>query len=107
MSITVADINLTEQLEVIRRYTNMSDPGWLYPVKYAWEGIKDVAFLLTIVFTMGIVYMRTDSPAALGFVTLFYICLIAVWVSPLGLKIAYIIAVLSIATMFYMLFGKR
>lgn len=106
--------NFTEQLNTLQNFTNlptnMSDlaqAGWLAPVVKLYSPMADVAWLLFIAFTLGIVYIRTNSLPAMAFVTLLLSGLIITFVPAIGAKIAYIVAIFCIAGTLWLVFGRR
>lgn len=106
--------NLTKQLEALNNFTkvptnlsNIQQAGWFYPVYALYSPIQDIAWLLLIAFTLGIVYIRTNSLPAMAFVTLLLCGLVITFVPSLGAKIAYIIAIFTIAGTLWIIFGRR
>ena len=106
--------NLTQQINVLNNFTkipaNLSDiqqAGWFYPVYALYSPMKDVAWLLLIAFTLGIVFIRTNSLPAMAFVTLLLCGLVITFVPSLGAKIAYIVVIFTIAGTLWLVFGRR
>jgi len=107
MAITIPPFNLTSQIDVIQRYTDINNPGWLEPVKVLYGRMAPLMWILVILFTLGIVYIRTESPAAMAYTVLLFSALFVVYIPSFGLKIAYLIVILTVAGMFYYVFGRE
>jgi len=106
--------NFTEQLNSLQNFTylptNVSDiaqAGWLYPVVQLYSPMADVAWLLFIAFTLGIVYIRTNSLPAMAFTALLLSGLVMTFIPSLGAKIAYIVVIFCIAGTLWLVFGRR
>lgn len=106
MAITIPPFNISGQMAVIERYTDLANPGWIYPVQALYGGMANIAWILVALFTIGIVFIRTNSPTALAFVTLLFAALFVAFVPGMGLKIMYLVVVLTVAAAFYLVFGR-
>ena len=114
MSINITLPNFTVQINSLHNFTylpsNVSEiakAGWLYPVISMYGPMADVAWLLFIAFTLGIVYIRTNSLPAMAFVALLLSGLVMTFIPSLGAKIAYIVVIFCIAGTLWIVFGRR
>ena len=107
LGITIPPFNLTSQISVIQRYSDLSNPGWLEPVRTLYGGMAPLLWILIILFTLGIVYIRTESPSAMAYTVLLFSALFVIYIPGFGLKIAYLIVILTVAGMFYYVFGRE
>ena len=99
----IPPIDLTKQMEVIQNYIS----SWIYPVQALYGGFASVAWILVALFTIGIVFIRTNSTSALAYITLLFAALFVAFVPGLGLKIMYLVVVLTVAAAFYLVFGRE
>lgn len=107
VAITIPPFNISGQIAVIQRYTDLANPGWLEPVKVLYGGMANIAWVLIALFTIGIVFIRTGSPTALAYVTLLFAALFVAFVPGLGMKILYLVVVLTVAAALYLVFGRE
>jgi len=105
--ITLPAFNISDKMAVIQRYTDLANPGWIEPVLYVFNPLKDWGMLMVILFTMGITYIRTNNLAALAFTMLLFSGLVMAYVPTLGAKLAYLIIIFTFAGVLYRIFGKR
>lgn len=104
------DLNLTEQMNTIKSFSDLKE-GALYPAVWMWGGMQDIVLMFVMVFTISIAYIRTDVHSPITFVTLL-LTTILVYIGVLGessiiMKFAYVVAVMSLAAVIYLVFGRR
>lgn len=110
MNLTLPDFNFTEQINVIENFSDL-EQGALYPAIWMWGGMQDIALMFVIVFTISIAYIRTDVHSPVAFITLL-LTAVLVYIGVLGeaslvMKFAYVVAMMSLAAVIYVVFGKR
>lgn len=102
--INITPFNYSQQVNLIQNLTNLTKGG---PVLIVQQFIQPIDYFFTVIvllLTVGITYIKTQSPAAVAYVTLLLSALFATFVPHTTLKIAYILLVFAMAAMLYAIY---
>ena len=101
--------NMTEPLNSVMNFTgnNTSQAGWFKPVVWTYGDMSDISWLLVTVFTMSIVYIRTNNLPAMAFVALFFSALFMVYMPSLVAKFIYVGLIFIVGGVLWLVFGRK
>ena len=107
MNFTLVLPNTTALEDVLTNFSGTdANAGWVKPLQ-VFAQLGDAAWIIVAVFTIGIVYIRTNSVAAMSFVVLLFTTLFIAYVPSVVGKVLYAFVVFMFAAVLWIVFGKK